>query len=156
MSKLVVALRIRFAAMFVSFDVLVPSLTSTTKTQITSNVTFVLSSHATSSLLENTFVHQFNKELLAQINQALAASVPVLDCAFLERCLDAGRRLVPLPSEHVAAVVDMQRERANAARKVEPPSKLDERAQRMVQLVCDDALLQRTITELDIDERQGA
>lgn len=119
---------------------------------ITSAVHFVLSTHQMSSVIDDENKLQFHEPtLLARLDEALNYGVPVVDGSFLMRCVDVGRRLVPMQSELLVGVLDLVKRRRNDAAQRTERSTLDERVQSVLRLLFDEAQLQRTLNEMEID-----
>jgi poly [ADP-ribose] polymerase len=83
---------------------------------------------------------------------AIAHSVPVVDVGYVERCATAKRHLTPLLSDRLAAV-DILRQRTTnvAASASEAAAVLDERVQRVVRLLFDEAQVRQTLLDMGID-----
>jgi poly [ADP-ribose] polymerase len=92
------------------------------------------------------------QRIARNLELAIAHNVPVVDVGYVERCATAQRHLAPLLSDRLAAV-DILRQRTTnvAASASEAAAVLDERVQRVVRLLFDEAQVRQTLLDMGID-----
>jgi hypothetical protein len=121
---------------------------------------YLLAAHAVSDAIESPNRLQFLPDArLIRRNVAFALAhhdaVHVVDVAFLDRCLAAARHLPPAPSERIAAIDRLRARRReladSAAARGPADSALDERVQRLVRLLFDEAQLRQTLIDMAVD-----
>lgn len=120
---------------------------------------YLLASHIVSDALESANRLQFLPDAaLIRRNVAFALAHPecvAVDLAFLDRCAAAARHLPPNASERIAAIDRLRARRREIALDAESrgpaASQLDERLQRVVQLLFDTHQLRQTLVDMAVD-----